>query len=48
MYGSPEFAMQVANDYQRNRIAEADRYRVLTRARHARRSRRHARGGFTT
>jgi hypothetical protein len=38
MYGNPDLVMLVATEYQRTRIAEADRFRLLARARRARRA----------
>lgn len=39
MYGNPEMTMLVATEYQRSRVAEADRFRLLARARRSRRGR---------
>lgn len=40
MYSSAEMTLLIATEYQRERIADAERYRVLTQARRARRGRR--------
>lgn len=39
MYSSAEMTLLIATEYQRERIADAERYRVLTQARRARRGR---------
>jgi hypothetical protein len=39
MWTNPDFLMILANDHRRELIAEADRHRLLTAARRARRSR---------
>jgi hypothetical protein len=38
MYSSPELTMLVATEYQRSRVADADRYRLLQRALRSRRA----------
>lgn len=40
MFSSPELTMLVATEYQRARVAEADKYRLLSLARRNRRSNR--------
>jgi hypothetical protein len=42
MFHSPETIYSYAKEYQRDLIAEAERSRVLSAARRARRARRHA------
>lgn len=43
MYSSPELTMLVATEYQRSRVAEADRFRLLARARRSERGSRRGR-----
>jgi hypothetical protein len=43
MYSYPEMTLLVATEYQRELMADAERYRLLSQARRARRARRAAR-----
>jgi hypothetical protein len=44
MYSSPELTMLVATEYHRTRVAEAEQYRLLARARRVRRAHRRTAG----